>query len=577
MSSVSNIQRRFGLLFTLPSTTLALLLSSTVSVLIVLLGFPFREVSVLLLAPIMLVSFLLSIGVEKVILQNSPFSTVRRLLGMAIVPITSWLVVGSIGLIVSLSTNSSDKFYVAMLMGMFLAVGIRVLIFGGIFFEKLVVGFLVSFIQPIFLMVVVIPFSQIQPLMLVLGSMIPLSVLSYQEFLVRRGENILKYSPLKLLRMFLLAWATDRPHELEEIFERESSSRMVTSTTLEFAGKNHSQIVMIVPGVHPGPFYPVGSSNLPFQLYQWFSTQKFLPLVFHGISGHDLNLPSGASVQKYINSMNDLKQVAAGNQCSVPISASMNRATVTGMVFGDSVLLFLSLAPYGGEDFPKFVKEDINELALNNGFINCLIIDSHNSRGATPDDSDCRDLITVAGVMLGEMRFLRQDSFRTGYAHSSELGEVLNSDVGPGGISLIMFEVGGRSFSIVSADSNNIVIGFRELVSSLLEITLVELCTTDTHFNASKVMNPLGYLALGDVSHAGNIASLINRLADSARNRVINTSYKVRMVKNDVNVVGGNVLDIFSSGLDKMIRYAKMGGIISSVFIISIITLSISI
>lgn len=561
---------------------MALLLSSGASVSIVLLGIPFRGFSVLLLTPLMMGSFMLSVAVERFILRGSPFSTVRRLFGMAIIPVSSWLVVGSIGVIVGLWSNSADKFYSMILMGMFLAVSIRVLILGGIFFEKLIVGFLVAFIQPIFLVLILIPFSQIpallaQPSILILGIAIPGSVLVYQGLLVRRGKNILNYSPLNLLRMFLLAWATDRPNELEEIFEKEGSSRSVTSNTLEFAVGNNSQIAMVIPGVHPGPFYPVGSSNLPFQLYQWFLDRNVLPSIFHGISGHDLNLPSGASVKRFMRSMKDLKVVSAGNKCTLPISASMNRATVTGMVFGDSVLLLLSLAPYGGEDFPKYVKNDLNELALNNGFGHCLLIDSHNSRGEMPRDSDCKDLISVAGALLSEMRFMRQTLFRVGYAHSSEFNGFLNSDVGPGGISLIMFELDGRNFSIVSADSNNIVIGFREQVVSLLNNNLIEFCTTDTHFNASKVMNPLGYLALGDVSKAEDIASVINRLADSANSRVVNAGYKVKMIRDDVTVIGGNVLDNFSMGLDKMIRYARLGGIVSSLFIISIIMVSIAI
>ncbi len=535
----------------------------------------------LLLTPLMMGSFLLSVGVERLILRNSPFATVRRLFGMAIIPLSSWLVVGSIGVVVGLSSNSADKFYSMMLMGMFLAVGIRVLILGGIFFEKLIVGFLVAFIQPMFLVLILIPVSQIQalliqPSILILGMAIPISVLVYQGFLVRRGKSLLKYSPLDLLRIFLLAWATDRPNELEEIFEKESSSRNVVSNTLEFTVGGASQIAMVIPGVHPGPFYPVGSSNLPFQLYQWFLDRNFLPSIFHGISGHDLNLPSGASVKRFMSSMKDLKVVATGDECTPPISASMNRATVTGIAFGDSVLLLLSLSPYGGEDFPRYVKNDLNELASHNGFVNCLVIDSHNSRGVAPRDSDCRDLISVARAMLSEMKFMRQTRFRVGYAHSSELKEVLNSDVGPGGISLIMFELDGRSFSIVSVDSNNIVIGFREQVLLLLDNNLIELCTTDTHFNASKVMNPLGYLALGDVSKAEDIASVINRLASSADSRVTNTTYKIRMVRNNINVVGGNVLDNFSMGLDEMIRYARLGGIASSIFIISVIMLSIT-
>jgi len=90
-------------------------------------------------------------------------------------------------------------------------------------------------------------------------------------------------------------------------------------------------------------------------------------------------------------------------------------------------------------------------------------------------------------------------------------------------------------------------------------------------------MNPLGYLALGDVSKAEDIASVINRLANSANNRVVDARYEVKMIRNNVNVLGGNVLDNFSMGLDKMIRYAKLGGIVSSVFIISIIMVSIAI
>jgi len=51
---------------------------------------------------------------------------------------------------------------------------------------------------------------------------------------------------------------------------------------------------MILPDLHPGPFHPVGGSDIPHKIYK---TMNSSAMVLHSISDHSLNLPSQQDVQ----------------------------------------------------------------------------------------------------------------------------------------------------------------------------------------------------------------------------------------------------------------------------------------
>ena len=577
MDSVGNLQRRFQLLFTLPSTINAFFLATTTSIAILLAQFFVRGEVILLLIPLFLGVFFVSVGIDKVILRGSPFTTTRRLLTMSVIPNLAWFVLSLLGLLLLSYTGSVEQFYLMVLMGLFSAIGLRTLILGSVFFDNMIIGFLVSTIQPLLLLPMVIPVSQLQIIAqremvsIALGFAIPSSIVVYLTMLNRSAKGIISASPLKFLRAFLLAWATDNPELFEEIVERDGSSRSVQTHVIEFSGVDQHQ-VLVIPEIHPGPFYPVGSSNLPYQLYQRFSEMGYLPLVFHGISGHDRNLPSKVAVNDFLRSLSDSEVVSQGDECTVPFTVSKNKGTVTGMVFNDYAVLIVTLAPYGMEDFPNTVRDAIGVAAQKSGYRGSIIIDAHNSRGESPSDDDCNDVVLAAEDLLNKMRLFKQEKFKVGQAHSSEFPVSFKSDMGPGAVGVILFKIGQSEYVIVSVDSNNMIMGFREKVMEALgpKSNLVEICTTDTHYNASKIMNPIGYLPLGQMTGVNEFADVISKLINIARQRINNTKFEIKVSNTNVRVIGNLVLNTFSIAVDKVIGFAKMGGLFTGIIVLMI-------
>ncbi len=150
--------------------------------------------------------------------------------------------------------------------------------------------------------------------------------------------------------------------------------------------KDHPDALLIVPGVHPGPFSPVGSSNLPGDIYSKLRTEKTIPVIFHSISDHDLNLPSKEEVRKYAESLEEPRIIDRGRTVSLPVEVSEGKATASGFALGKTLLIALTLAPHGMEDLPEIVRTRIEEESSKSGFGESLVIDSHNSLGKKPNE-----------------------------------------------------------------------------------------------------------------------------------------------------------------------------------------------
>ena len=322
-------------------------------------------------------------------------------------------------------------------------------------------------------------------------------------------------------------------------------------------------------------FYPIGSSNLPFELWNWSNSINLKSLIFHGISGHEHNLASKAIVTSYLNEMNNLQIVSDGSTCTEPKSRNIGRATVTGLAFGDYAMLILTLAPYGMEDFPIFVREEINKASKSIGFNGVILIDAHNSIGATPVREDCEDIIRAAKDILRKIRFNTQMEFKMGYSHSKKLGINLKDDVGPAGIGMVLFEIKSKTYGIVSVDANNIALGFRDDVLSEID-DVIDICTTDTHFNAAKVMNSLGYTPFGGESSVKEIKKVIKKLQIAAEKSMIKSDFVIKRNKNSYKVFGSALLDDYSVGLDRLFTIAKIGGVSTFLIILLIYALGIT-
>ncbi len=587
MDSVGNLQRRFGLLFTLPGTATALLMTlvaSTIPIFTIYLLARSHVAStwLLLIAVSSILTIYGGITLERLLMGRNPIATFRRIVGISMIPLLGWSLVAGVGFLVSQLVGSPEKITGFFLLGMLAAVAIRVLILGSVFFEQLSSAFVVAFLNPLLL---IAPLLILVPSSLYLydhtleiggGLILVVAVLLYLFLIGRSGHRVLGSNSLKLLRSFLLAWAEERPDSIEAYMDRFSIPVQVRTRVLGFNNVPlHPSIV--IPEVHPGPFHPIGSSNLPHQLHNWFRERGSTALVLHGVAGHEMNLPSRVQVDRLLASLDDLMVVSQGNTCSSPLLTSLGRVTLQGIAFGNDVLVTLTMSPHGMEDFPPTIRKKIEALGAKLDFNMVLVADSHNSQGHPPGEEDLVHVERSAEVLLRRLKEAKQYSFRVGFAHSFEFGNIFGDDVGPGGIGALIFEINGQTYSLIGVDANNALTGLRESMIDYFSNSptpILEICTSDTHFNAAKTLNAIGYHPLGEATKKDVLAENLQTILHRATERLSNGSFQIRNAEASVKVLGSELLDRFSTAADNAITVARRGGV--AIMAISVFVLVVS-
>ncbi|TLY13917.1 MAG: DUF2070 family protein, partial [Thaumarchaeota archaeon] len=85
-------------------------------------------------------------------------------------------------------------------------------------------------------------------------------------------------SAIHTLQAFLKTWAAHNPEELERALSRYSVEESVGTRVIKFETPK-KQPTLVLSGIHPGPFFPVGSYNLPSGaiIYQSYSLKSSTP------------------------------------------------------------------------------------------------------------------------------------------------------------------------------------------------------------------------------------------------------------------------------------------------------------
>ena len=304
-----------------------------------------------------------SIEIDRMGLKGqSGIGTFRRLTAIAIMSNLLWLATGTLALFVFLVSRSQSTFVALMVTGLIFAISFRAFIFGAAFYGSTYQGLPLSFVQPILLSfpILFLPnaahFSTGLIFESVTAGALYLATIEVYLYFVNKTPLVGRYNPLQLLQAFLDAWTLEDASRLEAILDSVSKKDRVSTEMLSIHVKNGKSALIVVPGVHPGPFYPVGSSNLPADLYSELKVNSTVPLTVHSISDHELNLPSSTEVKKYTSSLNKPLSVDQGKLMTIPVTKQRGKATVTGIAFGSTCLISLTQAPYGMEDVPMRVR-----------------------------------------------------------------------------------------------------------------------------------------------------------------------------------------------------------------------------
>jgi putative membrane protein len=518
------------------------------------------------------ISFIIfSYFLDLFLLRKTPVNKISKILHVSAFSNLLWLLILILGYItfIIFQKDLPPKEY--LLEGMMLAIGLRIGIFTSVFGANLLQAIKTAIIQPIVFLFLIIPSSIFIEIffdvvaisfgLILIGLGIGWTILAD-----RAGRPNLQ-STFALLQAFLSAWTENKVENIEKILLSKSNNELVGTDIVKFTNKHHN-LYWVLPNIHPGPFKEIGGSNLPYQIYNYFSQKA---VVFHTPSDHSLNIPSKGEVLEYLKSLsNTQKTLDQGSTCSIPIQIKNKKATVTGIIFDNTPILMLSFAPYGMEDIPEEIRKELETYSKNEGFKRLFIIDSHNAMGKKIGKSENEELLVAGKTCLKILKKSPQYSFKIGLSNTNEIKNhiVFGEDIGKSGLSIILIDVNknddnnsnhNNQYVIGWADSNNMKSGLREYIIKFLEqkgIRMLEICSSDTHEN-SGFRTSEGYYPFGHITKFETIADHYYKLIESAYKKLEVYGYEVFHIVSTVKVMGTNQFQDYSNALDKAMNLTK--------------------
>jgi len=486
---------------------------------------------------------------------------------------TLWLITIVGGIIGSaILSKEPTLFYVAV--GMFIFSSFRIGIMTTTLGVNMKKACVLCFVQPLAMFLVLIPIDMwsvlydVQSLVFGIAFLAVAVVWSYLTN--RSGLPVIK-STHKLLQAYLQSVSQNDPSDMESIIIETSKPSNIATSQIRFStNDDKNDFRMILPDLHPGPFHPVGGSDIPYKIYK---TMNSSAMVLHSISDHSLNLPSQQDVQDYLQELSKSHVSTKGVTCTEPVTAQINKAHVVGIRLDDTALLFLSLSPHGMEDVPIVIKTEIEQIAKNRNFQRTLIVDTHNAMGGEISQEDSQDLLTAAKNVLDILITKTNHPLQYGYANSQSLN-IQTNDLAGGGIGMLCLAFDQKKYFLCWADANNMENGVREKIITHLEnngCELVEMFTSDTHSTTMGVRNRNGYHELGSVTKSESLANWCLSIAKQAEKNTASGKFEILENSAKVRVMGTGIFEHLSRALDSSLKMTQGFMILcTGIFLLSI-------
>jgi len=317
--------------------------------------------------------------------------------------------------------------------------------------------------------------------------------------------------------------------------------------------KQKFKAILIVPGIHPGPFGYAGGSNLPEKLARGLKEYSDNVLVFHSASTHDYNPVRSEEVQKIVSS---LKKALASQKLTYKSTGSefvrvrsKDSVQICAQVIGPGILLAYTSSPKPTDDLDF----EIGELAVKSAVTNsklaqtAMFIDAHNSlekgvdrvKFGSKQSREIQKLVTRSVSQLNNAG--GRSRLRLGIAQSSKFST--KEGVGPLGIQVLVIETGGKKVAYILIDGNNMLPGLRKPIIKKIKglVDEAEIFTTDNH-----VVNITmgGYNPIGLKCQPKRFVTTIHGLVKNAIENLENMEVSAqRIIVKKVNVFGkGNTV-----------------------------------
>jgi len=471
-----------------------------------------------------------------------------------------WTVTILMGLLASIVlAKDTQLFFITF--GLILFASFRIGIYTTTLGASLKKAWAICFIQPLAMYFILIPqdmwFSILnEPIGLAYGAVFLIIASAWSIITDRAGRPGME-STHKTIQAYLASQGNDF-EDAEKLMEQHSSEAEVTTSQLRLSSPNgDTEFRMVLPEIHPGPYHPVGGSNIPYLIYKNLSSSA---MVMHSISDHALNLPSRNEVENYLKNLENSTIKEEGLKCTEPVIVQINKARVTGVLFGNNPLLFLSLSPHGMEDIPSYMKTEISEYGKNRNYSKMMIVDCHNAMGEEISKEDGEDMLKAAKSCLDSLITKESFPIEFGYANSDEM-DVWTEDLGMGGLGIVCLKINEKKYFLGWADANNMENGIREKITSNFSnngYQLLEICTSDTHYAPVKARNRNGYYQLGLITSADKLSKWFLDIAKKSETTTMSAKFEILENETKVKVMGKGIYEDYSKALDNSLKITKI-------------------
>ncbi len=315
-----------------------------------------------------------------------------------------------------------------------------------------------------------------------------------------------KTSPLTVFQAYLDYYFNRNGEPLERFFEEASRENSLRLSTATFTTIGKPPISLIGLNIHFGPFGTLGSSTLPSSLVEKMEGEGGRRIMLlRSLSDHSLNLPSKREVEK-AGSMIMACLNSARRLEDFPVGFSQKEAEgycVTAARLGPYCIVFLSCPGHSVEDLPPEWLPMLSSVVEKKGLTPLLICDAHNSidpsswKVSSPDEKIFASLL---GEAVNDLEKNPRKTLKIGFHRITPKG-LPSEEVGPSGVSGLVFNVDGENHVIMVIDGNNMVIGVRSILAESLRrrfnVSTLEIITTDTHVLTGLKKAEKGYFPVG--------------------------------------------------------------------------------
>jgi putative membrane protein len=575
--SVTDIHRRWYFTLINPSsyrTSAAIALIAALGIIVINYNsYPGLELTIHLV-----IAFGITIAgffLDLFLLRGTPSNKITKVIHVAAFSSSLWLVTIMLGILANNIFGKNSDILTYSLGGMFIASSLRYGIFVSVFGSRIIRSILIAFVLPAIFFFSILPISFSSNVedhlsVIIIGSSIFAIGIVWSVLADRAGYPYLK-STFSVLQAFLSAWTENKQEKMEDIFDSRSIEDNVRTRLLKFERVGNKQVFVVLPDIHPGPFNPIGGSNLPQKVFNFFDNNA---IVLHSISDHSKNLPTTIEVNKYLESLKKSEIRNSGAECTLPVQTQSNDFSLTCIDFRSSVLMIIS-KDGGMEDLPYSIREKIEQFAKDLGYSDIMVADAHNALGSKISDEEETVLTELAIKALEKLKEQKYYSYEVGYSNSLSSGFKF-AELGGAGIGVLNIRINNQDHLIGWSDSNNLINGLRiQILRQLKEagINMLEICSSDTHSSSGKRTRQ-GYYALGNVTTEKDIVAAFIEISQNAMSKTFASSFSYLDTYSQVKLMGRDQFDNYASALNKSMNITKVSLAITVIFYVAMLIIS---